>query len=543
MNDVNTPQPMRQRGFRAIVSVLAGCVFVAATLAALALGGCNRNGSNDEPPPVTLAESKDLPQRVHTFCGACHPYPPADTFPRSVWKDQVERGYMLFNRSGYAMIPPSIEEVVKYYEARAPEKLPPADIKRADHPLPVNFLRKDYPVYSGWPDVSAPHVSNVNLVHLTDDKKFDVLACDMQGGAVMLLRPYVANPKWEVLYGTGMDKGFNPAHTEIVDLDGDGIKDILVANLGSYLPTDRLCGSVIWLRGLGDNKYEPITLMDKVGRVADVQFADFNGDKKLDLIVAAFGWNNVGEIYYLENLTKKGEKPSAKTFKKNIVDTRHGAIHVPIADLNGDGKPDFVALISQEHETVVAFINRGGGNFEKQTLYKASHPGYGSSGIQLVDLNGDGKLDVLYTNGDVLDKPYLLKPYHSIQWLENVTDDKNKENLKFVHHHLTPMYGVHRAVAADFDGDGDLDIVAVCFLPAESFKEREEQKLDSVILLEQTKPGVFERHSLETGTCDHVTCTVGDVFGSGKPDIVTGNFVSNKIENALTIWRNQGKKR
>jgi hypothetical protein len=58
-------------------------------------------------------------------------------------------------------------------------------------------------------------------------------------------------------------------------------------------------------------------------------------------------------------------------------------------DDSQETEPDFVALISQEHETIVAFINEGGGRFRKQTLYSAPHPGWGSSGIQLVDLNGD----------------------------------------------------------------------------------------------------------------------------------------------------------
>jgi hypothetical protein len=519
----------RRRG-----KLLAGVVLAASALSALGLLGCQRNGSNGSdltPPPVSPVATKDLPQRVHVFCGSCHDYPSPDVFPRSAWKDDIERMYMFFEQSGRPLQPPPIEETVRFYEEGAPDVLPPADIRRATHPLPVQFSRLDYTAFSGPPNVSPPHISNVNLVHLHDPRRLDVLACDMMGGAVLLFQPYLPEPKWQLLYGTGADKGFNPAHTEVVDLDRDGIPDILVANLGSFLPTDRRCGSVIWLRGLGEGRYEPITLLSNKGRIADVQAADFNGDGKLDLIVACFGWKTVGEIYYLENRTTDWKKPQ---FTVNVLDERHGTIHVPIADLNGDGKPDFIALISQEHETIVAFLNEGNGRFSKKTLYKAPHPGYGSSGIQLVDLNGDGKLDILYTNGDVLDEPYLLKPYHSVQWLENTGD------LNFKHHPLTPMYGVHRAVAADLDGDGDLDIVAVAFLPTEAFKRREEQKLDALIVLEQTSPGVFARHTLETGTCDHVSCAVGDVFGTGKNDIVTGNFISRSREHALKIWKNLG---
>jgi hypothetical protein len=529
MNETQTPRRGRLTWFW-----VAGSLLVAGILSALTLGGCGGKGKDtaNVPPPANLVATKDLPQRVKLFCGNCHVEPPADTFPRSAWKHEIERMYMFFNDSGRPLQPPPLEEVVAFYEARAPLELPLADIKRADHPLPVQFSRTDYPVFGGPPNVSPPHISNVNLVHLFDPKRLDVLACDMMGGAILVLQPYLPEPKWRLLYGRGSEKGFNPAHTEVIDLDGDGIQDILVANLGSFLPTDRRCGSVIWLRGLGEGRFEPVTLLKDKGRIADVQAKDFNGDGKLDLLVACFGWNTIGEIYYLENHTKDWKKP---VFDPNPLDDRHGAIHVPIADLNGDGKPDFIALIAQEHETVVAFLNEGGGRFHKQTLYQASHPGYGSSGIQLADLNGDGKLDVLYTNGDVLDQPYLLKPYHSVQWLEN------KGDLTFTHHPLTPMYGVHRAVAADLDGDGDLDIVAVSFLPGESFPQRRERKLDSVIVLEQTARGVFARHSLETVACDHVTCAIGDIFGTGKQDVVTGNFLSTPTDHAITIWKNQGR--
>src|SRR5262249_15801998 len=151
--------------------------------------------------------------------------------------------------------------------------------------------------------------------------------------------------------------------------------------------TDERLGGVFWLKGRPDGSYKPLILANGLGRVADVQAADFDGDGDLDLIVAEFGFLATGGILLLENRTTDPDRPN---FVPTTVDPRHGPIHVPVADLNGDGRPDFVALISQEHETVVAFLNAGKGRFRPEVIYTAPHPAFGSSGIQLVDLDGDG---------------------------------------------------------------------------------------------------------------------------------------------------------
>src|SRR5262249_237156 len=155
------------------------------------------------------------------------------------------------------------------------------------------------------------------------------------------------------------------------------------------------------------------------------------------------------------------------------------------------------------------------------------------SGIQLVDMNGDGNIDLLYTNGDVLDQPYLLKPYHSIQWLEN----PGKGKFPWVHHPLTPLYGVHRAVAVDIAGDGLMDVLGTSFLPRSEFPQGAESKVDSIIVLQQTEPGKFVRRTLESTECDYVSCAAGDLYGTGRPDLVVGHFDSSKGE-LLTIWKN-----
>ena len=145
-----------------------------------------------------------------------------------------------------------------------------------------------------------------------------------------------------------------------------------------------------------------------------MQAGDFNGDGKPDLLVGAFGWRSTGFIGLLANRTESYAQPSFETAR---LDERTGTIHVVPTDLNKDGRLDFVALISQQHETVVAYLNNGAG-FAQETLYTAPHPNWGSSGMQLVDFDRDGDLDVLVTNGDSFDD-FLLKPYHGIQWLEN----------------------------------------------------------------------------------------------------------------------------
>jgi hypothetical protein len=517
----------------------APAVVVLAVAVALTASGCNRAPDTKpvatEPTPPQPALPHDIETQIHSFCGtACHAYPPADSFPRSHWRSEVERAFGFFDKSGLALVPPKLAHVIRYYEERAPEDYKLANVTPTTRPLGVKFETLTYAPPTG----GRPMVSHVSAVKLPANGATDaatlarepvtLLACDMMSGRILALRPTDATPTWKVLANVP-----NPAHAEVLDFDGDGVLDILVANLGSFPPTDRKCGSVVWLRGKKDGTYDSVTLLSDVGRVADVRAADFRGTGKLDLVVAVFGLHAVGEVMYLENQTTDWSKP---VFASRVLDPRHGAIHVPVVDLNNDGKPDFVALIAQEHETIVGFINDGKGNFRKQTLYNAPHPGWGSSGIQMIDMNGDGKLDILYTNGDILDEPYLWKPYHGVQWLEN------KGDLKFEHRRIADMYGVHNAFAANITGGKLPDVVAVSFLPEDKFPDRRARKADAIVLFEQVAPGQFERHVLASGSCDAVVCLAADLYGTGRADIAVGNFSSPTTDHPVSIWKNLGKK-
>lgn len=477
--------------------------------------------------PVAVVEAPE--SEVRRACASCHDLPMPDQFPRGAWPKEVERGFKFLAQSGGIEGAPSQEAVTAHYQARAPEKWtvpvpPPAEV-----PLPVMLER----IPLRCRDTYAPFsVANARFARLFDDETH-ILACDMQGG-YLVQAPAQHEPGPLKILASGLG---HPARAEDCDLDGDGIRDLLIADLGVFYPSDNAQGRVIWLRGRPGRAFEAITLADGLGRVSDVRPADFDGDGDLDLIVAVFGWHEQGEILLLVNETPR-EPGAAPAFRRKQVDPRHGTIHVPVADLDGDGRMDFVAVISQEYETVEAFLNDGRGGFRRETLFAAGMPSFGSSGIRLADLDKDGDLDVILTNGDVLDTG-IIRAEHGVHWLEN------EGSYPFKHRKLAGLYGACGVAVGDIDGDGDLDIAASSFLPTRLFsEERKRFEPDGIILLLQEGPGRFRKASLVSGTCLFPSCDLADIDGDGRLDLLAGQcdvfppLAAN--HDWAYLWRNRG---
>nr|MBA2355706.1 VCBS repeat-containing protein [Acidobacteriota bacterium] len=424
------------------------------------------------------------------------------------------------------MIPlaPDMLRIQRYYEAAAPEALPPFDTWPAATDSPVRFDRRAVTV-AGTPGARPWAIANVRLLDLDDNGTLEMVASDMRAGVVL------AGPANGSAALTVIAEIPHPSHIELVDLDKDGRQDLVIGDLGSFQPADHRNGAVVWLRRGEGGAYTAVRLAEGLGRVADVRAADFDGDGDLDLVAAVFGWRATGSIVLLENRTTTWSSPK---FVVAELDTRHGAIHVPVVDLNKDGKPDIVALLAQEHETVIALINTGKGAFRTETIFAAPHPNWGSSGIEPVDLDRDGDLDILHTHGDTFDD-FVLKPYHGVTWLENTG------TYPYTVRHLAQLPGAHRALAADLDGDGDLDVVASAMVAGGGGAQ--EPSLASVVWLEQTQPGRFVRHTIKLGAPDHATLDVGDVDGDGRPDVVVGSFAFDKLlESTVDLWRNVGRR-
>lgn len=132
--------------------------------------------------------------------------------------------------------------------------------------------------------------------------------------------------------------------------------------------------------------------------------------------------------------------------------------------------------------------------------------------FSLHDFNGDGAMDIVYVNGDNFDYSRVLKPYHGVRILEN--DGKNNFRERF----FFPVYGAARAEVADFDGDGDLDILVTSnFADARTHPER------GIMYLENLGDYKFQPYAFSIAATNNWNLSAtGDRNGDGKPDVIIG---------------------
>lgn len=463
----------------ALLTVLAGSV----PAAAVDPGG---------PVPSDPGRTELLAGRL---CSSCHLPPPPDAVTREHWPELFElmRGRMEKRR--IPVDPAEFAELFARYQDESPVRFPP--LPRAPGPGRVEF-RQGRVGLEG--ESERPKITHLTIADLDRDGKAEVIVSDDGAGQVTRLKIDGDSWKEDVLAAIPA-----PASTTVVDANGDGLPDIVVASLGFISPTDDPIGSVWLLLNGGDAGFEPVRLLHGVPRVTDVKPGDFNGDGKIDFIVAAFGWRETGEVILLEQVTPR-------VYLRHAVFDRNGAMQVEVADFDEDGAMDFLVLFAQEHESIEWFRNLGDGTFERHGIARAPHPAFGSSSFQLVDLDGDGDLDLITTHGDMMDEVPLPKPYHGVRWLENVEG-------RFVSRDLMFMPGAYHAVAHDMNGDGHLDIVV-----SSLYFSWPEEDFPSLVWLENDGKGRFTAHTLLHAPTNLARIAVGDLNHDGRPDILLGGM-------------------
>ena len=194
-------------------------------------------------------------------------------------------------------------------------------------------------------------------------------------------------------YGSG---GQDAQSVAVADVNGDGKPDLLVANAGS--------NSVGVLLGNGDGTFQTAVLYPSGGYGAiSVAVADVNGDRKPDLIVAnVCGDSKCATSGTVGVLLGNGDGTFqvAATYDSG----GYSALSVAALDVNRDGKPDLLVAngcaIQLQNCTgdgvVGVLLGNGDGTFQAAVSYDSG--GQYAYAVAVADVNGDGKPDLLVAN-------------------------------------------------------------------------------------------------------------------------------------------------
>jgi hypothetical protein len=208
-------------------------------------------------------------------------------------------------------------------------------------------------------------------------------------------------------------------------------------------------------------------------------------------------------------------KPT-ELFLYQVLDEVHGKNLV--IDVNRDGVNDIVTIASGEHGGFYWYQLKDSGVMEKNMVLADTY--FRGDRINAVDLDGDGDLDIVtgFRSNDDLSLVWLKNPMPG----GNPSDQNSWQMIK-IENHGNEKEGETSypkdIVAADFDGDGKVDVATRTNIKTRIFF----QETPEIWSLEMEK---IHHH--------HEGMDVGDLDLDGDPDLILNGFWFETPENPRT---------
>jgi hypothetical protein len=348
---------------------------------------------------------------------------------------------------------------------------------------------------------------SVIAVDVNADGKPDLITANGDNTVSVLFNTTSAGASASSFGQQTFDTGRSPLSITAADVNGDGKPDLVTANY-----SDNTVSVLI-------NTTEPgATITSFAGQQTFgtgtapswVTTADVNGDGSPDLIVTNIG---DGTVSVLLNTTAPGATTSDFAVQQTFA-TGGQPFAVTTADINGDGSQDLIVTNSQhdpmcncdDDGTISVLLNTTApsaitADFSAQQTFTA---GAGPATVTAVDLDGDGKPDLVIGNSYVLGASVLLNTTVPGAAISSFAAQQIVATGPF----SAPSVGV-----ADVNGDGLADLVIA--------------QTNALVRLNTTAPGTLTPtfgavQTFITGTQPD-SIAIADLNGDGEPDLITAN--------------------
>jgi hypothetical protein len=344
--------------------------------------------------------------------------------------------------------------------------------------------------------LGTDHAEGITTLDMNGDGRADILS-----GAYWYENPGPQGGEWKRhQYRTvGIHEEFVSDCGEwTVDVNHDGAPDIVttgwITNGVWWYENPRKPG-VMWQKHLIADSYDT-----EGGWMADI-----NGDGKPDLAVAHYRHQGILWIDF------SGAQPKVHHAGGSEQDG-HG---IGIADIDGDGKPDLL--------TPTGWLR----NIDADKDQWEWHPEWklGETGFPIIayDVNGDGKMDIIYGRGHS----------YGLYWLEQQGDGASR---RWVEHIIDESFSQAHALAlADIDGDGQPEL-----LTGKRYRGHngnDPGSYDPIVVYYykiNRQTGEFTRHTISVNGAAGVGTQfiIADLDGDGDMDLATaGKSGAHFFEN------------
>jgi len=501
------------------LSVIYLLSFVFLISGTIFFNGCKSSEENEgdsfKPTGDVVADGQKL---VAIYCTKCHAEVPADALSKDVWKFHTLPGMARYlkvsvyetsfykkptDTGGISLA--NLQIIQDYYQKVAPDSL-----LAATPPAP---LTNDWAGFTLRKPKENKRTAFTTMVAV-DQSTHKIYSSDVVVNKLFEWDKDLNVRSAAQLPSPGVDANFTK--------DESGADVAIVSCVGEFAPMDFPNGKVVSIKlNDKDEITVPKVLASEIYRPVQTVPGDFNKDGEPDLVVCAQG-NRSGGVYLL---TQKADH----SYTQSTIIKKAGSVQARVGDFNNDGWPDVMVLFGTGDEGLWLFLNDQKGGFTQKNLLHFP-PVYGSTSFQLVDMNHDGKLDLIYTCGYNFHDSRIFKPYHGLYIFTNQGDWNFKQSYFY------PINGCTKAIATDFDGDGDVDIATTAL-----FADLNHKPNEGFIYFEQDKTMSFKPHAIPVNKYGRWMAIDTISKPNGRPDIVLGNYATGMVidPNLKPFWNMQ----